>query len=93
MDQLAKLGPFAALSRLWREMSPPQRVVVIAFVALAVSVVILVGTLASKPRMSVLFSGLEREDAGAIVQKLTEQKIPYRLSADGTTIEVPANKV
>jgi len=93
MDQLAKLGPFAALSRLWREMSPPQRVVVIAFVALAVSVVILVGTLASKPRMSVLFSGLEREDAGAIVQKLTEQKIPYRLSADGTTVEVPANKV
>jgi flagellar M-ring protein FliF len=93
MDQLTKLGPFAALSRLWNEMSPPQRVVVIAFVALAVSVVILVGTLASKPRMSVLFSGLEREDAGAIVQKLTEQKIPYRLSADGTTIEVPANKV
>lgn len=93
MDQLSKLGPFAALSRLWKEMSPPQRVVVTAFVALAVAVVILVGTLASKPRMSVLFSGLEREDAGAIVQKLTEQKVPYRLSADGTTIEVPANKV
>jgi len=43
--------------------------------------------------MAVLFSGLAQEDAGAIVQKLSEQKVPYQLSADGTTIEVPQNKV
>lgn len=93
MDQLAKLGPFAALGKLWNDLSPAQRVVVTAFAGLSVALVILIGMIASRPRMSVLFSGLEKEDAGAIVQKLTEQKVPYQLSADGTTIEVPANKV
>ncbi len=93
MDQLAKLGPFAALGRLWNDLSPAQRVIVTAFAGLSVALVILIGMIASRPRMSVLFSGLEKEDAGAIVQKLTEQKVPYQLSADGTTIEVPANKV
>ncbi|MDH7602694.1 MAG: flagellar basal-body MS-ring/collar protein FliF [Armatimonadota bacterium] len=93
MNQLSKLGPFAALSKLWGELSPPQRLVVAAFSAVSLASLVLIGVVASKPRMSVLFSGLTSEDAGAIVQKLTEQKIPYRLSADGSTIEVPANKV
>jgi len=93
MDQLGKLGPFAALSRLWNDLSPGQRLVVAAFGAVSAVAVVLIGMAASKPRMSVLFSGLASEDGGAIVQKLTEQKVAYRLSADGGTIEVPANKV
>lgn len=93
MEQLARLGPFAALSRLWKELSPAQRLVVAAFASLSFTSVVLIGMALSKPRMAVLFSGLTSEDAGAIAQKLAEQKIPYRLSADGTTIEVPANKV
>ena len=93
MDQLAKLGPFVALSRLWNELSPGQRLVVGAFGAVSAVAVVLIGMAASKPRMSVMFSGLASEDAGAIVQKLTDQKVPYQLSADGGTIEVPANKV
>lgn len=93
MDQLAKLGPLAALNRLWNDLTPPQRVVVVSFIALSVALIALIGMVVSRPRMSVLFSGLEKEDAGAIVQKLTDQKIPYELSADGSTIEVPANKV
>jgi flagellar M-ring protein FliF len=36
-----------------------------------------------------LFSQLDREDAAAIVAKLKEQKVPYRIDADGSTIEVP----
>ncbi|MGQ9581637.1 MAG: flagellar basal-body MS-ring/collar protein FliF, partial [Armatimonadota bacterium] len=93
MEQLTRLGPFVALSRLWKELSPAQRLVVAAFASLAFTSVVLIGMALSRPRMAVLFSGLTSEDAGAIAQKLAEQKIPYRLSADGTTIEVPANKV
>lgn len=93
MDQLVKLGPFAALSRLWNEFSAPQRVVVAAFAAVSLVTVVVIGVVASKPRMAVLFSGLEAEDAGAIVQKLSEQKVPYKISSDGGTIEVPASSV
>ncbi|MCE5314767.1 MAG: flagellar basal-body MS-ring/collar protein FliF [Armatimonadota bacterium] len=93
MDKITKSGPLAALAKLWGDLNSTQRVVVIAFVTLAVALMLLVGMTATKPRMSVLFSGLAQEDAGTIVQKLGEQKVPYKLSADGTTIEVPDNKV
>lgn len=93
MDQLMKLGPFAALSKLWNDLSSAQRAVVVAFVALAVVVGTFTAIIASRPRMAVLFSGLESEDAGAIAQKLNDEKIQYELSGDGRTLSVPADKV
>lgn len=93
MDQLMKLGPFAALSKLWNDLSAAQRAVVVAFVALAIVVGTFTAMIASKPRMAVLFSGLESEDAGAIAQKLNDEKVPYELSGDSRTISVPADKV
>lgn len=41
----------------------------------------------------VLFSNLSAEDAGSIVGKLNEKKIPYKISSSGNTISVPAEKV
>lgn len=41
----------------------------------------------------VLFSNLTTDDAGNIVGKLQEKKIPYRISPDGTTISVSSEKV
>lgn len=93
MEQLMKLGPFAALSKLWNDLTNAQRAVVAAFVALAIVVGVFTAVILSKPRMSVLFSGLESEDAGAIVQKLSDEKVNYQLSGDGSTIEVPSDKV
>ncbi|MEN6358100.1 MAG: flagellar basal-body MS-ring/collar protein FliF [Armatimonadota bacterium] len=93
MDQITKFGPLAALAKMWSELTVTQRVVVTAFGVLAIALMLFVGIAATKPRMSVLFSSLAQEDAGAIVQKLEEQKISYKLSGDGTTIEVPENKV
>ena len=40
-----------------------------------------------------LFTGLATEDASMVVAKLKEQKIPYRLGVNGTTISVPKEKV
>ena len=93
MDQLMKLGPFAAIGRLWNDLSSAQRAVVTAFVALAVVVGTFTALIASRPRMAVLFSGLASEDAGAIVQRLNDEKVQYQLSGDGGTVEVPADKV
>ena len=91
MDQLAKFGAIAGLRNLWNQLNSTQRVVVTAFLALSVVAVVFIGMIASKPRMSVLFSNLSSEDAGVIVQKLSELKVEYKLSTDGSTIEVPAN--
>lgn len=40
----------------------------------------------------VLFSNLTSEDAGSIVNKLQEKKVPYKLSATGDTISVPMER-
>jgi len=46
-----------------------------------------------KETYSTLFSGLTTEDASAVVARLKEQKIPYRLGGNGTSIYVPKDKV
>jgi len=40
-----------------------------------------------------LYFNLSPEDAGMVVEELKEQKIPYRLSANGRTVMVPSGRV
>jgi len=40
-----------------------------------------------------LFTGMSAEDAGAVVQKIKESGVEHRLANNGTTVEVPAEKV
>jgi flagellar M-ring protein FliF len=47
----------------------------------------------SQPNYAPLFTNLSSEDAGAIVSELKDSKIPYRLTGNGKTIEVPARFV
>ena len=44
---------------------------------------------ANKMEFKVAFSGLTKEDAALVVEKLKESNTPYRLTGDGTTIMVP----
>ena len=48
---------------------------------------------ANKPDFQVLYSGLATEDAGTIIQKLKENKIPYQISSNGKSIMVPKEHV
>src|SRR5438552_1966459 len=61
-----------------------------------VAAILLIGWLAlrsANETYAPLFTQLDREDAAALVTKLKELKVPYRLGAEGTTIEVPEAKV
>lgn len=62
-------------------------------VAAAIAGIVLLITSTSAPSMAVLFSELESKDAGAIVEKLKEQNIEYELSANGSSVSVPQEKV
>jgi len=48
---------------------------------------------ANKADYQVLFNNLSQEDGGAIVSKLKERSIPYKVEANGTLIMVPAENV
>jgi len=47
----------------------------------------------SRKDYQVLFSQLDPQEAGTIVEKLKADKVPFRLESGGTTILVPRNKV
>ncbi len=73
---------------------PPARRA--SFAALIAAV--LVGTIGlaywvQRPQYRVLFSNLGTTDAGAVVDYLKSEKIPYRVGEGGTSVEVPAGQV
>jgi flagellar M-ring protein FliF len=47
----------------------------------------------SSSPMALLYNDLDRQDAGAIVQKLESLKIPYEVSSTGNMIRVPSEQV
>ncbi len=64
----------------------------LAVVAL-LAVTIFVGMRVSHETYAPLFTQLERDDSAALVAKLKELKVPYRLVGEGTGVEVPEGRV
>lgn len=73
---------------------PPAKRLIVAGVAIAslVAFAALI-VVANKTDYRPLFANLTTEDAGEIVKKLKEQKVPYQIAADGKAILVPSDKV
>jgi flagellar M-ring protein FliF len=72
---------------------PAKRWLMLGIVVLsAVFFGILIMT-ANRTEFKSLYSNLGNEDAGEIMNKLKEQKVPTQISDDGKTILVPASKV
>ena len=68
------------------------------YLYLGIAVAILGGSVIAlsflqKEEYQPLFVGLTTDDASMVVSKLKEQKVPYQLGANGTTISVPKEKV
>lgn len=73
-------------------LSRPARLLLLTTSVLAVAFGSFVVFQKANEPYSPLFTQLDREDASAIVAKLKEVKVPYRIEADGSTIEVPESK-
>ncbi len=78
---------------LWNRLTRNQKIL------LGTSALLLIGTLAilargaTQPDYAPLFTGLDTQDAGKIVEKLKENKTPYQLTDGGATILVPSADV
>lgn len=72
----------------------PARLAALAVVvfSLLVFFVFVTMRISSSP-MALLYSGLDHQDAGAIVSKLDSLKIPYEVSQSGDLIRVPSEQV
>ena len=74
-------------------LSPSKKASVIGISAATLLGIGILIYLANQSDYRVLFSNLTSQDAGNIVAKLKEKKVPYKLSSSGDSILVPADKV
>jgi len=74
-------------------MTKPARVMLLSTVAAAVLITAYFGYRSTETSWGTLFSNLDRDDAAAVVAKLKEMKVPYRLEGEGGSIEVPQARV
>jgi flagellar M-ring protein FliF len=74
-------------------LSRPARVLLLSTVTAAALLISFFAYKESHEADAVLFSQLEQDDAAAIVGKLKELKVPYKLTGGGSTIEVPESRV
>ena len=70
-----------------------QRMIILVALAGSIAGLVAVGLWTQQPDMQVLFSNLAPDDAGVIVDKLKDAKVPYETSGGGTTILVPSAHV
>jgi flagellar M-ring protein FliF len=84
------------LSKLWNgfdALSPSRKMSIVMVIIVTAASIAGIFYLTNQVEYRVLFSNLSTEDAGNIVGKLNEKKIPYKVSSTGNAISVPAEKV
>lgn len=87
------MATVAKIRELWDRLTPTQRFrigfALVATLALVWGFTIFVG----KVRYGVLYTNLAPEDAAAIVAELRSRNVPHRVSAGGSLLEVPVDRI
>lgn len=84
---------FIQLKNLFLNISRGKKITLICLVLASLIGCGLLITWSGKIDYKALYTHLDQEDAGLILNKLKEQKIPYRIDANGSTIMVPDDMV
>ena len=84
---------FEQVKTVWENMPKWRRVAVCAAVVALLGAFLAMFWFANKTPYGVLYSGLAEKDASAIVEKLKEMRVPYTLTGEGGTIEIPVAQV
>ncbi|TYP59933.1 flagellar basal-body MS-ring/collar protein FliF [Thermosediminibacter litoriperuensis] len=77
----------------WESRNRAQKIKLLLSASLLILIVGFLGYFASRPNYVPLYSNLSERDAGEIVKKLEDMKIPYKLSDGGKTILADAKDV
>ena len=81
------------IGELWRRAGLAQRVVMLGLVLACAGGGFVLVRWASTPSLSLLYSGLDPEEAATIVERVRDAGIAYELKQGGTAVYVPTDKV
>ncbi len=84
---------FEQFFNVFKAMPVAKRVTLIGVVALVVAGFVMMFIWANQIDYQPLYTNLPPEDAGDIVSKLKEQRVPFKLEGNGSMVLVPADKV
>ncbi len=76
-----------------KELSAAQKMIGGVFIIVVFGLLFGLSMQGNKADYKVLYSGLSQEDAGDVLTRLKESRIPYRLANSGTSIMVPVGQV
>jgi flagellar M-ring protein FliF len=83
----------ARFGERWQALSQVRKTgVILAAIGVLVTLAVLGQILFSTP-YAPLFTGLDPKDAGKIAEELKKEKIPYQITNQGKTIEIPEKQV
>ena len=88
MDEIKK-----NLAALWKGLSASRKASLVASFLLSLAVMGGVVYLASKPKLTLLYGGMQPAEAAKVVEYLDSKKITYDVSDGGRTVMVPASQV
>lgn len=81
------------LKALWQNLSRPGKISVAVLSASFLLALVLFIRHYSTPKMGLLFRGLSSESAAAVIERLNEMGVPYKLGAGGREILVEESRV
>ncbi len=84
---------FAQLLEQWGRLTPNQKAAMGLAILLLGTVTFVVVSYATAPSYAQLYGNLAPEDASAVVAQLNTREIPYRLTGNGTVIEIPQKQI
>jgi flagellar M-ring protein FliF len=81
------------LKTLFLGMSRGKQVTLAGLVLSTLLGLVLLMSWSGKTNYQTLYTQLDPNDAGRIIAKLKEQKVPYRIAGNGSAIEIPADQI
>ncbi len=77
----------------FNELSQGKKIAALSLIALAGASLLVMSLWLKTPDFQLLYANLSPQDAGAVVDKLKSQKIPFELSNEGRTIHIASEKL
>lgn len=84
---------FGQLQNLFKSLTIGKRIALLILAVGSIAGFVFLMNWAGNPEFLPLYSNLDANDAGIILNRLKEQKIPYRLSGNGSTILIPQERI
>lgn len=88
---IAQLGD--QIREIFVGISASRRIAIVMFVGVVISSLVGLMMWTGQPEYRVLYKGLSQSDAGAVVTRLREQRIPFEYDEAGGVVKVPAGKI